>query len=138
MTEIRPNTPILDRINSPEDMKNLSDAQLYQLAKELRSETISIVSETGGHLGAGLGVVELTTAIHAVFDTPKDRLIWDVSHQCYPHKILTGRRNQMRTIRKGGGYLALPSDKKVPLIHLVLHIVQLQFKQLWGLLLLVI
>ena len=86
MTEIRPNTPILDRINSPEDMKNLSDSQLHQLARELRSETISIVSETGGHLGAGLGVVELTTAIHAVFDTPKDRLIWDVSHQCYPHK----------------------------------------------------
>ena len=103
MTEIRPNTPILDRINSPEDMKNLSDPQLHQLARELRSETISIVSETGGHLGAGLGVVELTTAIHAVFDTPKDRLIWDVSHQCYPHKILTGRRDQMRTIRKGGG-----------------------------------
>ncbi|MDC1446199.1 1-deoxy-D-xylulose-5-phosphate synthase [Amylibacter sp.] len=103
MTQDRPNTPILDRINSPEDMKNLSDPQLYQLAKELRSETISIVSETGGHLGAGLGVVELTTAIHAVFDTPKDRLIWDVSHQCYPHKILTGRRNKMRTIRKGGG-----------------------------------
>ena len=98
MTEIRPNTPILDRINSPEDMKNLSDPQLYQLAKELRSETISIVSETGGHLGAGLGVVELTTAIHAVFDTPKDRLIWDVSHQCYPHKILTGRRNQMHQL----------------------------------------
>ena len=103
MTEIRPNTPILDCINSPEDMKNLSDSQLHQLARELRSETISIVSETGGHLGAGLGVVELTTAIHAVFDTPKDRLIWDVSHQCYPHKILTGRRDQMRTIRKGGG-----------------------------------
>jgi len=103
MTEIRPNTPILDRINSPEDMKKLSDPQLHQLARELRSETISIVSETGGHLGAGLGVVELTTAIHAVFDTPKDRLIWDVSHQCYPHKILTGRRDQMRTIRKGGG-----------------------------------
>ena len=86
MTEVPPNTPILDGINSPEDMKNLSDLQLHQLARELRSETISIVSETGGHLGAGLGVVELTTAIHAVFDTPKDRLIWDVSHQCYPHK----------------------------------------------------
>ena len=84
-------------------MKNLSDPQLHQLARDLRSETISIVSETGGHLGAGLGVVELTTAIHAVFDTPKDRLIWDVSHQCYPHKILTGRRDQMRTIRNGGG-----------------------------------
>ncbi len=103
MTANRPHTPILDRINAPEDMKNLSDPQLYALADELRAETISVVSETGGHLGAGLGVVELTTAIHAVFDTPKDRLIWDVSHQCYPHKILTGRRDKMRTIRKGGG-----------------------------------
>ena len=84
-------------------MKKLSDPQLFQLAEELRAETISVVSETGGHLGAGLGVIELTTAIHAVFDTPKDRLIWDVSHQCYPHKILTGRRELMRTIRKGGG-----------------------------------
>tara|TARA_R110002096_G_scaffold57509_2_gene145786 strand:- start:13012 stop:14940 length:1929 start_codon:yes stop_codon:yes gene_type:complete len=103
MTTNRPHTPILDRVNTPEDMKNLSDAELYALADELRAETISVVSETGGHLGAGLGVVELTTAIHAVFDTPKDRLIWDVSHQCYPHKILTGRRDRMRTIRKGGG-----------------------------------
>ena len=103
MTEKRPHTPILDRVNTPEDMKNLSDPQLFQLAEELRAETISVVSETGGHLGAGLGVIELTTAIHAVFDTPKDRLIWDVSHQCYPHKILTGRRELMRTIRKGGG-----------------------------------
>ena len=103
MTSNRPHTPILDRVNTPEDMKNLSDAELYALADELRAETISVVSETGGHLGAGLGVVELTTAIHAVFDTPKDRLIWDVSHQCYPHKILTGRRDRMRTIRKGGG-----------------------------------
>ncbi len=103
MSEKRPHTPILDRVNTPEDMKKLSDPQLFQLAEELRAETISIVSETGGHLGAGLGVIELTTAIHAVFDTPKDRLIWDVSHQCYPHKILTGRRELMRTIRKGGG-----------------------------------
>jgi 1-deoxy-D-xylulose-5-phosphate synthase len=103
MTANRPDTPILDRVNTPEDMKNLSDTELYALADELRAETISVVSETGGHLGAGLGVVELTTAIHAVFDTPKDRLIWDVSHQCYPHKILTGRRDRMRTIRKGGG-----------------------------------
>ncbi len=103
MSEKRPHTPILDRVNTPEDMKKLSDPQLFQLAEELRAETISVVSETGGHLGAGLGVIELTTAIHAVFDTPKDRLIWDVSHQCYPHKILTGRRELMRTIRKGGG-----------------------------------
>ena len=78
-------TPLLDNIDSPNDLKLLSDEQLFQVASELRQETISAVSETGGHLGAGLGVVELTTAIHAVFDTPKDRLIWDVSHQCYPH-----------------------------------------------------
>lgn len=99
----RPNTPLLDKIQSPADLKNLSDPELYALADELRAETISAVSETGGHLGAGLGVVELTTAIHAVFDTPKDRLIWDVGHQCYPHKILTGRRDRIRTLRQADG-----------------------------------
>ncbi|MBR9865069.1 MAG: 1-deoxy-D-xylulose-5-phosphate synthase [Rhodobacteraceae bacterium] len=99
----RPNTPLLDQVNAPEDLKRFSDAQLRQVADELRAETISAVSETGGHLGAGLGVVELTTAIHAVFDTPKDRLIWDVSHQCYPHKILTGRRDRIRTLRQENG-----------------------------------
>jgi len=99
----RPNTPMLDKISTPEDLKQLTDAQLCQVADELRAETISAVSETGGHLGAGLGVVELTTAIHAVFDTPKDRLIWDVSHQCYPHKILTGRRDRIRTLRQADG-----------------------------------
>lgn len=99
----RPETPILDRISAPADMKSLSDSELNQLADEVRAETISAVSETGGHLGAGLGVVELTTAIHAVFDTPKDRLIWDVGHQCYPHKILTGRRDRIRTLRQKGG-----------------------------------
>ena len=103
MTENRPDTPLLDAVNSPEDLKRFSDAELRQLADELRAETISVVSDTGGHLGAGLGVVELTTAIHAVFDTPKDRLIWDVGHQSYPHKILTGRRDRIRTLRKGGG-----------------------------------
>lgn len=103
MTEQRPETPILDRVNIPADMKLLSDDELCQLADELRAETISAVSETGGHLGAGLGVVELTTAIHAVFDAPKDRLIWDVGHQCYPHKILTGRRDRIRTLRAGNG-----------------------------------
>ena len=103
MNNERPNTPLLDQITSPENLKKLSDAQLRQVADELRQETISAVSETGGHLGAGLGVVELTTAIHAVFDTPKDRLIWDVSHQCYPHKILTGRRDRIRTLRQPGG-----------------------------------
>lgn len=96
-------TPLLDRINSPADLKRLSDPQLKQVADELRAETISAVSETGGHLGAGLGVVELTVAIHAVFDTPRDRLIWDVSHQSYPHKILTGRRDRIRTLRQKDG-----------------------------------
>lgn len=99
----RPDTPTLDRVSIPADLKMLSDTELKRLAGELRAETISAVSETGGHLGAGLGVVELTVALHAVFDTPKDRLIWDVSHQCYPHKILTGRRERIRTLRKKGG-----------------------------------
>ncbi len=84
-------------------MKNLSAEQLKQLADELRRETIDAVANTGGHLGAGLGVVELTVALHAVFDTPADRLIWDVGHQAYPHKILTGRRDRIRTLRQGGG-----------------------------------
>ena len=84
-------------------MKNLSAEQLAQLADELRRETIDAVANTGGHLGAGLGVIELTVALHAVFDTPTDRLIWDVGHQSYPHKILTGRRDRIRTLRQGGG-----------------------------------
>ncbi|MEL7164502.1 MAG: 1-deoxy-D-xylulose-5-phosphate synthase [Pseudomonadota bacterium] len=99
----RPETPLLDTIQNTADLKLLSDAQLLQLAAELRAETISAVSETGGHLGAGLGVVELTVAIHAIFDTPKDKLIWDVGHQAYPHKILTGRRDRIRTLRQDGG-----------------------------------
>ena len=98
-----PNTPILDKIQLPSDMRQLSDSQLIALSRELRSETISIVSDTGGHLGSSLGVVELTVALHAVFNTPHDRLIWDVSHQCYPHKILTGRRSRMRTLRQRDG-----------------------------------
>jgi 1-deoxy-D-xylulose-5-phosphate synthase len=96
-------TPLLDRIRLPRDMKNLSAEQLRQLADELRTETINAVAVTGGHLGAGLGVVELTVALHYVFDTPADRLIWDVGHQAYPHKILTGRRDRIRTLRQGGG-----------------------------------
>jgi 1-deoxy-D-xylulose-5-phosphate synthase len=96
-------TPLLDRVNFPRDLKNLSPEQLKQLADELRWETIDAVAKTGGHLGAGLGVVELTVALHYVFDTPDDRLIWDVGHQAYPHKILTGRRERIRTIRQGGG-----------------------------------
>jgi 1-deoxy-D-xylulose-5-phosphate synthase len=101
--DARPDTPLLDRVHWPADLKGLSDRELRQLADELRAETVSAVSQTGGHLGAGLGVVELTVAIHAVFDTPRDKLIWDVGHQCYPHKILTGRRDRIRTLRQGGG-----------------------------------
>lgn len=103
MTAEQPKTPILDSVQSPADLKTLSDMDLRSLADEVRAETIAVVSKTGGHLGAGLGVVELTVALHAVFDTPKDRLIWDVSHQCYPHKILTGRRERMKTLRMGDG-----------------------------------
>ena len=97
------NTPLLDRVRLPADLRNFSAEQLRQLADELRAETIDAVSVTGGHLGASLGVIELTVAIHAVFDTPGDRLIWDVGHQAYPHKILTGRRDRIRTLRQGGG-----------------------------------
>ncbi|SFP35164.1 1-deoxy-D-xylulose-5-phosphate synthase [Sphingomonas rubra] len=98
-----PATPLLDTVRSPADLRALKPEQLRQLADELRSETISAVGTTGGHLGSGLGVVELTTAIHYVFDTPTDKLVWDVGHQCYPHKILTGRRDRIRTLRQGGG-----------------------------------
>ena len=110
----RPHTPLLDQVNRPEDLKRFSDDELRQIADELRAETISAVSETGGHLGAGLGVVELTTAIHAVFDTPKDRLVWDVGHQCYPHKILTGRRDRIRTLRQGGGLSGFTKRSESP------------------------
>jgi 1-deoxy-D-xylulose-5-phosphate synthase len=102
MTE-RPSTPLLDTVNVPADLRLLRPDQLRQLADELRAEMISAVGVTGGHLGSGLGVVELTAAIHYVFDTPRDRLVWDVGHQCYPHKILTGRRDRIRTLRTGGG-----------------------------------
>ncbi len=110
----RPQTPILDRIARPTDMKSLSDSELRQLADEVRAETISAVSETGGHLGAGLGVVELSVALHAVFDTPRDRLIWDVGHQCYPHKILTGRRDRIRTLRTEGGLSGFTKRSESP------------------------
>ena len=98
-----PNTPLLDKIKNPQDLKKLQVSELKTLAKELREELVDAVSVTGGHLGAGLGVVELTIAIHYLFDTPKDRLVWDVGHQAYPHKILTERRDRIRTLRKGGG-----------------------------------
>src|ERR1041384_4436809 len=99
----RPVTPLLDTVDLPADIRKLERTQLPQLADELRAETISAVSVTGGHLGAGLGVVELTVALHYVFDTPNDRLVWDVGHQFYPHKIVTGRRDRIRTLRMGGG-----------------------------------
>lgn len=99
----RPETPFLDSVSSPADLRRMNDATLAHLAGDLRAEVISAVSETGGHLGSSLGVVELTIAIHAVFDTPRDKLIWDVSHQCYPHKVLTGRRDRIRTLRQQGG-----------------------------------
>ena len=99
----KPLTPLLDHIASPADLRKLRENDLAQLADELRAETISAVSVTGGHLGAGLGVVELTVALHYVFDTPTDRIVWDVGHQAYPHKILTGRRDRIRTLRQGGG-----------------------------------
>ncbi|WP_421836440.1 1-deoxy-D-xylulose-5-phosphate synthase [Novosphingobium sp.] len=98
-----PVTPLLDTVDTPDDLRKLQPSQLRQLADELRDEMIATVGQTGGHLGSGLGVVELTTAIHYVFETPRDRLIWDVGHQAYPHKILTGRRSRMRTLRQGGG-----------------------------------
>ncbi|RZJ96954.1 MAG: 1-deoxy-D-xylulose-5-phosphate synthase, partial [Brevundimonas sp.] len=98
-----PDTPLLDQVKVPADMRDFDIAQLKQLADEVRTETIDAVSVTGGHLGAGLGVVELTVALHHVFETPRDILIWDVGHQCYPHKILTGRRDRIRTLRMGGG-----------------------------------
>ncbi|HEX2625176.1 MAG TPA: 1-deoxy-D-xylulose-5-phosphate synthase N-terminal domain-containing protein, partial [Sphingomicrobium sp.] len=99
----RPSTPLLDQVQYPGDIRKLQSSQLPQLSDELRQEMISAVSVTGGHLGAGLGVVELTVAIHHVFNTPDDILIWDVGHQAYPHKILTGRRDRIRTLRQGGG-----------------------------------
>jgi 1-deoxy-D-xylulose-5-phosphate synthase len=105
MTEVRPQsrTPLLDTVDTPDQLRALPETSLRQLADELRLETIDAVSVTGGHLGAGLGVVELTVALHYLFDTPHDRLIWDVGHQAYPHKIITGRRDRIRTLRMGGG-----------------------------------
>ncbi len=110
----RPPTPLLDQIQRPADLKTLTDRQLRQVADELRAETVSAVSVTGGHLGAGLGVVELTVALHAIFDTPRDKIIWDVGHQCYPHKILTERRDRIRTLRKKGGLSGFTKRKESP------------------------
>ncbi len=97
------NYRLLNNINYPSDLKKLNVEELKELATELRTELIDVVSETGGHLGAGLGVIELTIALHYIFDTPKDKLVWDVGHQSYPHKILTGRKNEIRTLRQGNG-----------------------------------
>jgi farnesyl diphosphate synthase len=110
----RPSTPHLDRVHVPADLKALSDAELRRVADELRAETISAVSVTGGHLGAGLGVVELTVALHAVFDAPRDRIVWDVSHQTYPHKILTGRRDRIRTLRMKDGLSGFTKRSESP------------------------
>ena len=96
-------TPLLDKVKVPADLRKLEKSQLRQLADELRAEMVDAVSVTGGHLGSGLGVVELTVALHYLFNTPDDRIVWDVGHQCYPHKILTGRRDRIRTLRQGGG-----------------------------------
>src|SRR5487761_625773 len=109
-----PATPLLDRVQVPADLRNFSPVQLRQAADELRAETIDAVSVTGGHLGSALGVVELTVALHTVFDTPRDRLIWDVGHQSYPHKILTGRRARMRTLRQGGGISGFTKRSESP------------------------
>ena len=112
LTEIpttRPETPLLDTVDSPADLKKLARSQLKELAHELRLFLLYSVGQTGGHFGAGLGVVELTIALHYVFDTPADRLVWDVGHQAYPHKILTGRRERMLTMRQAGGLAAFPN-----------------------------
>ncbi len=113
-TPSRPRTPLLDRVRDPRDRRRLSDVELARLADELRAETISAVSETGGHLGAGLGVVELTVALHAVFEAPRDRIVWDVGHQAYPHKILTGRRDRIRTLRQKGGLSGFTKRSESP------------------------
>ena len=131
MTEVL-QTPLLDKVKKPSDLRNLTSKDLEQLADELRNDTVRNVSFTGGHLGASLGVVELTVALHYTFNTPNDRLIWDVGHQCYPHKILTGRREQMRTIRQGGGFRGSPRGQKAPMILSVRRILLLQSPQGWG------
>ena len=116
----------LDKIKSPKDLDELNDEQLKDLASELRYDVIETVSKTGGHLGASLGVIELTIALHKIFDAPKDKIIWDVGHQSYPHKILTGRRDQMSTLRKKMVYLVSQKEMKANMIILALVIVQQQ------------
>ena len=121
---------LIKQINFPADLRKFKKDDLRQISDELRDELIDVVSETGGHLGAGLGVVELTVALHYVFNTPKDKLVWDVSHQCYPHKIITGRRDRIKTLRKAVDYLDLQNELKVNMILLEQHIVQHLFPRL--------
>ena len=116
------NTPTLDLVKNPKDLRGLKPENLTALAQELRQEVINAVSVTGGHLGAGLGVVELTIALHYVYQTPYDKLIWDVGHQAYPHKIITGRRDRIKTLRQTGGYLGLQKERKANLTLLGLRI----------------
>ena len=117
---------VLSRVKLPKDLKKLSFSELQKLNDELRDYTIEVVSKTGGHLGASLGVVELTVALHYVFNAPSDKIIWDVGHQTYPHKILTGRKNKIHSLRKKMEYLVLLKDQRVYMTLLVQHIVQLQ------------
>ena len=125
---MKKNYEFLDQINFPSDLKKIPESKLQKVADELREELIEVVSVTGGHLGASLGVVELSVALHYIFNTPNDKLIWDVGHQSYPHKILTGRKDKIRTLRQGGGS-GLQKDLRVNMILLALHIAQLQFLQ---------
>ena len=125
-------TPLLDEIRFPEDLRQLSSDKLQQLADELRQEVINAVSVTGGHLGAGLGVVELTVALHYVYNTPGDRLIWDVGHQAYPHKVITGRRDGIRTLRQRNGLSGFTKRSESEYAHLVQHIVLLLFPRDLG------
>ena len=124
------NYNFLSQINFPSDLKKISESDLQKVADELREETISAVSETGGHLGASLGVVELTVALHYVFNTPKDKLIWDVGHQCYPHKIIRVEKIKLEPYDKVVVFLDLQKDQKVNMILLEQHIVQLLYRQL--------
>ena len=121
------NYTILNKINFPSDVRNLKKKELKKLSEELRQKTIETVSKTGGHLGAGLGVVELTIALHYVFNTPRDKLIWDVGHQAYPHKIITGRKNKIETLRKKMVYMGLLKELKVNMILLGQLIAQLLY-----------
>ena len=129
--DLKETTSLLDKVNYPDDLRKLSSDDLPYIADEVRQTMIHAVAQTGGHLGAGLGVVELTVALHYVFNTPKDKIIWDVGHQAYPHKILTGRKDRIHTLRQGAVYLVLQNVMKVNMIHLVRHIPQHQFHLVW-------